>query len=150
MSSNAPGTNRLLALRMTRELAACPTRDLEALLPYFDEIALPAGSQVAAEGLRCTEFVVVMDGRLKMCSNGTERRVLRAGDSLGWSAMWERGLNEATVVVEVAARLLVMSHAQFRAVKSVADPPTSGGRGRRESKQSHSVDEQQFLKHLVG
>jgi hypothetical protein len=34
--------------------------------------------------------------------------------------MWERGPNEATVVVESEARLLVMGHAQFRAVKAEA------------------------------
>jgi CRP-like cAMP-binding protein len=137
-------------LRGTRELASCKARDLEALLPYFDEVALPAGTAVAAEGLRCTEFVVVMDGRLKVRSNGVERRLLRAGDSLGWSAMWERGWNEATVVVEEAARLLVMSHAQFRAVKSIAGAPAPQGRGLRQSEQAHAVDEQHFLKHLFG
>jgi hypothetical protein len=39
---------------------------------------------------------------------------------VGWRAMWERGPNEATVVVESEARLLVMGHAQFRAVKAEA------------------------------
>jgi CRP-like cAMP-binding protein len=47
---------------------------------------------------------------------------LTAGDSFGWDAMWEREPNSATVVVEADARLLVMSHAQFRAVKAIADP----------------------------
>ena len=150
MSRQVPGTNRLLALRRTKELASYRARDLEALVPYFDEVALPTGSQVAEEGRRCTEFVVVIDGRLKACSNGAERRALRAGDSLGWSEMWERGLNEATVVVQEAARLLVMSHAQFRAVKSIAEPPAPQGCGLRQSEQAHAVDQQHFVKHLVG
>lgn len=150
MSSHMPAASRLLALRGTRELASYPPRDLEALLPFFDEVLMPVGSPVAVEGHRCTEFVVVMDGRLKLCSTGAERRVLRAGDSLGWYAMWERGWNEATVVVEEAARLLVMSHAQFRAVKSIAEPPAPQGRGLRQSEQSHAVNEQHLLKHLFG
>jgi hypothetical protein len=37
--------------------------------------------------------------------------------------MWERLVNDATVVAESDARLLVMGHAQFRAVKAVAAPP---------------------------
>jgi hypothetical protein len=150
MSRHQPTASRLAAVRRINELASCQTRDLEALLPYFDEVTLSAGSQVAVEGRRCTEFVVVMDGRLNMCSAGTERRVLKAGDSFGWSAMWERGVNEATVVVEQAARLLVMSHAQFRAVKSIADPPARQNRGLRKSEQPHAVDEQHLLQHLVG
>jgi CRP-like cAMP-binding protein len=150
MNRPLPTTTRLLALRRTKELVSSQTRDLEALLPYFDEVVMPVGSQVAVEGDRCTEFVIVVDGLLKVCSAGTERSDLRAGDSIGWYAMWERGLNEATVVVEEAARLLVMSHAQFRAVKSIADPPARQDRGLRKPEQSHAVDEQHFLKHLVG
>lgn len=64
--------------------------------------------------------------------------------------MWERGLNEATVVVEEAAHLLVMSHAQFRAVKSIAEPPARQCGLLRQSEQSHAVDEQHLLKHLFG
>jgi CRP-like cAMP-binding protein len=112
--------SRLSALRATRELASYQARDVQLLLPYFDEVSLPAGSQIAIEGRPCTEFVVVMDGRLKSCTNTSECRVLYPGDSIGWRAMWERGLNEATVVVEERARLLVMSHAQFRALKFLA------------------------------
>jgi hypothetical protein len=36
--------------------------------------------------------------------------------------MWERALNEETVVSESKTRLLVMGHAQFRAVKGLATP----------------------------
>lgn len=117
-----PVTNesRLSALQATRELASYQARDLQSLLPYFDEVSLPAGSQIAVEGRPCTEFVVVMDGRLKSCTGSAECHVLHSGDSIGWLAMWERGPNEATVVVEEKARLLVMSHAQFRALKSLA------------------------------
>lgn len=117
--------SRLSALQATRELASYEARDLHSLLPYFDEVSLPAGTQIATEGRPCTEFVVVMEGRLKSRTNSSECRVLYPGDSIGWRAMWERGPNEATVVVEERARLLVMSHAQFRALKSVASTPAA-------------------------
>jgi len=55
--------------------------------------------------------------------SSTHTRTLRAGDSLGWDAMWERLPNDATAVVDTEAHLLVMSHAQFRAIKAIADPP---------------------------
>ena len=116
-----PKGTRLETLRATRELAPYSER-LAGLLPYFDEVSLPAGSVVARESDQCTTFVVVMHGRLKATAPNAESRTLTAGDTFGWSAMWEREPNSARVVVEADARLLVMSHAQFRAVKAIADP----------------------------
>jgi CRP-like cAMP-binding protein len=116
-------TTRIEALRATRELAACSDRHLKALLPYFDEVSVPAGTHVAREGEHCTEFAVVLRGRLGASALGTRPRTLVAGDSIGWTTMWDRSLNEETVVVAADARLLVMSHSQFRAVKTVALPP---------------------------
>jgi len=113
-----PQGTRIQALRATRELAACSNGELEGLLPYFDEVTLPAGSEVARKGHRCAEYVVVVSGRLQSTTGA-----LGAGDSLGWRAMWERADNEASVVVVKDARLLVMGHSQFRAVKAVAHPP---------------------------
>ena len=114
---------RLETLRTTRELASYQDSLLKGLLPYFDEVVLPAGTLVAREGDFCAEFVVVMQGRLKVTAPFAQSRTLIAGDSLGWDAMWERESNSATVVVDAEARLLVMSHAQFRAVKAVAGVP---------------------------
>jgi CRP-like cAMP-binding protein len=108
---------RLESLRATREMAPYPERQLERLLPYFDEVTLPAGTLIAREGEPCSEFLVVMRGRLQAGS-----RILGAGDSFGWEAMWEREANSATVIVEADAQLLVMSHSQFRAVKALAEP----------------------------
>jgi CRP-like cAMP-binding protein len=117
-----PNGTRLEALRATRELAAFPDQQLQRLLPYFDEVFLPAGSVVARESDQCSEFVVVVRGRLTASAQHEQPRTLAAGDTLGWQAMWEREPNAATVVVDADARLLVMSHAQFRAVKAVAKP----------------------------
>jgi hypothetical protein len=75
---------------------------------------------------------------------------VRAGRGL---LMWETGLNEATVVVEETARFAGHEpFAQFRAVKSIAEPPArqAAGRGLRQSEQSHAVDEQHLLQHIGG
>jgi CRP-like cAMP-binding protein len=101
-------------------MALFPDWQLERLLPYFDEVILPTGALVAREGSPCTEFVVVMGGRLQTTAPLAGFSTLVAGDSVGWEAMWEREANSATVIVESDARLLVMSHSQFRAVKAVA------------------------------
>ena len=118
-----PQGTRIEALRAAAELGSYSDRDLQGLLPYFDEVTLPAGTVVAREGERCSEFVVVLNGRLHTMTGCIPARTLRAGDSLGWEAMWQRLPNDATAVVDTDAQLLVMSHAQFRAIKAIAEPP---------------------------
>ena len=82
---------------------------------------MPPGALIAREGEKASEFVVVMGGRLRATAPHIESRTLVAGDTFGWKAMWERESNSATVIAETDAQLLVMSHAQFRAVKAVSD-----------------------------
>ncbi|HXI96972.1 MAG TPA: hypothetical protein VNG04_12655, partial [Candidatus Acidoferrum sp.] len=65
------------------------------------------------------EFVVLIDGTLR-----AETQRLGPGASYGWDGMWERSANRASVTVEADARLLVMSHAQFRAVKALVKSPS--------------------------
>ena len=115
-----PDPNRLATLRSTRELAGWPEKSLQALSKQFDEVTLPAGRLITLEGAQCSEFVIVLEGGLRSRSLSGDSCLLRAGDSVGWRAMWERGPNEATVVVESEARVLVMGHAQFRAIKGEA------------------------------
>ncbi|HEY8679440.1 MAG TPA: cyclic nucleotide-binding domain-containing protein [Candidatus Dormibacteraeota bacterium] len=115
-----PNADRLSTLRATSELAGWSDRSLHALSRQFDEVILPAGRLIALEGAPCTELVIVLEGGLRSRTLGGDSRLLRGGESSGWRAMWERGPNEATVVVECEARLLVMGHAQFRAVKAEA------------------------------
>ena len=109
--------DRFDALRAVRELASCSNDDVWSLVAYADEVSLRAGERLAYEGRLCTEFLVVIDGTLRARSD-----LMRQGDSWGWDAMWERSTNPATVVAETDARVLVMSHAQFRAVKALAGP----------------------------
>ena len=120
INAPSPNADRLATLRATPELAGWPERSLRTLLPQFDEVTLPAGRPIAFEGSPCSQFVVVLEGKLAAESASGATHILHAGDSTGWRAMWQRGLNDATVVVQSDARLLVMGHAQFRAIKAEA------------------------------
>ena len=113
---------RLRMLRHTREFEGCTDAHLQALLPYFDEVAVPAGSRLAQEGRLSHQFFIVTEGELETCRQGT-RGKLAPGDSFGWNAMYEHGRDDATVTAASMARLLVMGHAQFRAVKAVVREP---------------------------
>jgi CRP-like cAMP-binding protein len=112
--------SRLAALRATPGLGSWPERALLALLPYFDEVRLPAGRRIAVEGRPCAQFLVVLEGELEACSASAGTRRLGPGASSGWEAMWDRGANEATLWVPAGAKILVMGHAQFRALKAQA------------------------------
>ena len=108
---------RIAALRAVGELAGCSDGEISSLLRYTDEVDVPAGTVVAVRERLCSAFVVVLEGSLQAgCAQ------LGPGDSFGWDAMWERTANLATVVAESDARLLVMSHDQFRAIKGLVPP----------------------------
>jgi len=113
---------RLQALRSSRELAHCSSSQLRGLVQYVDEVAVPAGSRIATEGQVCNQFLIVIEGRLRVAAPGHRCHTMGPGDSWGWNAMWDRSANDATVVAESDARLLVMGHAQFRAAKAIANP----------------------------
>jgi CRP-like cAMP-binding protein len=117
--------SKLDVLRATTELAGCSTSDLRSLLPYVDQVTVPAGTRIATRGETCNQLVIVAAGRLKAGSPEDGRRTLVPGDTVGWAAMWEMTANEATVIAATDARLLVMGHAQFRAIKAVVRRPAS-------------------------
>jgi CRP-like cAMP-binding protein len=118
-------TSKLATLRSTVELAGSSTSELASLLQHVDEITVPAGTRIATRGQSASQLVIVAEGRLRADSPEDGWHTLAPGDTVGWAAMWEMTANEATVIAETDARLLVMGHAQFRAVKSIAARPAS-------------------------
>jgi hypothetical protein len=108
---------RFAALRAVAELEPCTDSEIWWLLTHADEVRLFAGNRVAHEGRYCDELVIVMEGTL--CSGP---HLVGPGEAIGWEEMWQRSTNPATVTAETDARLLVMSHDQFRAVKALVDP----------------------------
>jgi CRP-like cAMP-binding protein len=117
--------SRLETLRSTVELAGCSTSELASLLQYVDEVTVPAGTRIAVQGQSASQLIIVAGGRLRAGSAEDGWHSLVPGDTAGWEAMWEMTANKATVIAETDARLLVMSHAQFRAVKAVVRRPAS-------------------------
>lgn len=117
--------SRLETLRSTVELAGCSRSELRSLLPYVDEVTVPAGTRIAVKGQPSSQLVIVAEGRLIAGSPGDGWHSLLPADTAGWAEMWEMTANEVTVVAETEARLLVVGHAQFRAVKAVVERPAT-------------------------
>jgi CRP-like cAMP-binding protein len=110
--------DRLRILSSTKELGALSRAQLRALLPLVDEIHVPAGTCLAQEGRLCDLYLIVAAGEIESCRQGRKGR-LEPGDTAGWNAMQNRSRHDATLVAATSARLLVMSHSQFRAVKAL-------------------------------
>ena len=87
---------------------------------HFDEVRVAAGEMLAEEGALCHHYLIVAEGTLQTQRRG-QTGELGPGDSFGFSAMRGRGVNPAGVVALTEARVLVMSHAQFRAAEPL--PP---------------------------
>jgi CRP-like cAMP-binding protein len=109
---------RQAILRQVAALSRLDDASLSSLLPFFDEVCVAGGIVLAREGRLSHEFVVVAGGELELCHRGRASR-LGPGDAFGWEAMRRRGQNDATVTTISPAHLLVMSHAQFRAVEAL-------------------------------
>jgi len=109
---------RLRILRATRELARCTSGQLQELLPFIDDQCVPAGAELAREGSLCHEVLIVAGGLLETHGRAGCTK-LGPGETFGWNAMRNRGLNEATVVAASPAHVLVMSHQQFRAAEAL-------------------------------
>ena len=113
------GNRRARLLRGLPELAGLTGRQIRSLLPHFDEVSVEAGTTIAVVGRPAAEYMVVVEGRLESCGSCGAPHI-EAGESIGWDAMWSRGLSASTVTATARARLLVMGRAQFRAARAFA------------------------------
>jgi CRP-like cAMP-binding protein len=93
--------------------------ELEFVATRTDEVDVKAGEKLTTQGRPGDTFYVLLDGEAEVVVDGKPRTTLKAGDFFGEISMLDRGLASATVTTKTDARLLVMSHAQFRdAVKA--------------------------------
>ena len=88
--------------------------ELDFVATRADEVDTKAGRKLTTQGRPGDSFYVLLDGEAYVDVNGKPRRTLKPGDFFGEISMLDRGLASATVTTKTDARLLVMSHAQFR------------------------------------
>ena len=94
-------------------------RELEFLASQTDEVEAPAGAVLIRQGQPNDTFYMLLDGEADVEVDGSHRRIVSAGDFFGEISMLDRGPATATVTLKTPAKLMVMSHAQFRdAIKS--------------------------------
>lgn len=96
-------------------------RELEFVASRCDEVDAPGGQVLTTQGRLGDSFYVLLAGEADVEIDGAPRRTLKTGDFFGEISMLDRGLATATVTTRTDARLLVMSHMQFRDAIKASD-----------------------------
>jgi CRP/FNR family transcriptional regulator, cyclic AMP receptor protein len=92
----------------------CSKRELTEIATIADELTLPAGRKLAAEGAQGHEFVVIVEGAAEVRRRGKVVNRLGAGDFLGEIALVTGRPRSATVTTTEPSRLLVLTAPAFR------------------------------------
>jgi CRP-like cAMP-binding protein len=94
----------------------CSKRELAEIASLADELDLPAGRKLAAEGASGHEFVVIAEGAAEVKRRGQVVNRLRAGDFFGEIALVTGQKRTATVTTTEPSRLLVLTAPAFRSL----------------------------------
>jgi CRP-like cAMP-binding protein len=94
--------------------AAMPEREVREVLATFDEQRFNAGHRITLEGLRGTDFFIILDGRAQVSVDGRPIGRLAAGDFFGELGVLGDGLRFATVTALAPLRCLVLPHGELR------------------------------------
>ena len=89
-------------------------KELAEIALLADELELPAGRKLTAEGARGKEFIVIVSGGADVRRKGRKINDLRAGDFLGEIALITGEPRTATVTTTKASRVLVITAQAFR------------------------------------
>ena len=92
--------------------------ELQFLADQMDEVSIPAGTVLITEGRGNHVLFVILDGVVDVSVGGRHRRTLAPHDFFGEISMMELDPATATVTSRTPVRALVVSHAQFSAVKA--------------------------------
>jgi CRP/FNR family cyclic AMP-dependent transcriptional regulator len=95
---------------------ACGARDVAWIGQLADEVDVPAGRVLIREGATAQEFLIVVDGTLRVERGGGVVARLGAGDFVGEIALVDGGPRTATVVADVPSRVLVIGHREFHSL----------------------------------
>jgi CRP-like cAMP-binding protein len=114
-------TSKTEALSRVPLFSQLTRRELDFIATRADEVVAPAGKKLTTQGRPGDSFYVLLDGEAHVDVDGKRRRTLKAGEFFGEISMLDRGLASATVTTKTDARLLVMSHAQFRDAIKASD-----------------------------
>jgi CRP/FNR family cyclic AMP-dependent transcriptional regulator len=101
-------------LRGVPLFAGCSKAELQQIAALADELDLAEGATLIREGERGREFIVVVDGTVRVTRGGKKLRDLGSGDFIGEIALVSDVPRTATVGATSPVRLLVITDRAFR------------------------------------
>ena len=113
--------SKIEALKRVPLFSQLTPRELRFIASRTDEVSVPAGRQLTRQGRSSDTFYVLLDGQVDVEVDGKKRATLKAGDFFGEISMLDRGVGTATVTTKTPARMMVMSHSQFRDAIKTSD-----------------------------
>jgi CRP/FNR family transcriptional regulator, cyclic AMP receptor protein len=105
---------KIEALGRVPLFAGCSRKELEFVVSRTDEVAVETGRALITQGSPSDAFYLLLEGEASVQVDGRDRPPMRAGSFFGEISMLDRGPATATVATTTPARVMVMSHAQFR------------------------------------
>jgi len=92
-------------------------KELDKLAQWTDEIDVPAGTELAAEGHFAHEFFVIEEGAATVTQGGNRIAELGPGDFFGEIGLIETERRTATVLATTPMRLIVMFQREFKQIE---------------------------------
>ena len=107
---------KLELLRNVPLFAGCRPGSLEEIARLADEVDVADGYRLIEQGTLGQQFIMIVDGRVRIDRDGQTVARLGPGEFLGEIALIDRGRTTATATTEGPARLLVMSSQAFHSL----------------------------------
>ncbi|MEX0756372.1 MAG: cyclic nucleotide-binding domain-containing protein [Acidimicrobiia bacterium] len=104
---------KLARLKSSPTFAQLGNRRLKALVPFTDDIEVPAGTVLMEQDSRPHELEVMVEGSADVLVGGKKVGEVGPGAVLGEMALLNRGTRSATVVTTSASKLIVISARAF-------------------------------------
>ncbi len=96
--------------------SGCNAGDIEWIGRLADKVDVTAGHVIFREGTTAHEFIIVVDGALRVERRGNVINRLGPGDFAGEIALVDGGPRTATVIADVPSSLFVIGHREFHSL----------------------------------
>ncbi len=103
---------------------ACGNAEVVSVLAAFDEVRFPSGRRVVLEGLRGSDFFLIVAGRAAVLVDGWRVASLGPGDFFGEIAVLGDGMRSASVRAETPLHCLVLPNGGLE--RLILDHPQVG------------------------
>jgi CRP-like cAMP-binding protein len=120
----SPSVALAAALAEAPLFAGCDPRDAAAAVAEFDDVRFPSGRRIVLEGLRGSDFFLVVTGAAAVLVDGRRVATLGPGDFFGEIAILGDGLRSASVRAETPLHCLVLPNGKLEQL--ILDHPQLG------------------------